>query len=102
MFVLSLVAGWFFGSYREKLLLHFLFGFFVTVLREKAPKNWRPFHTLIYVASLLGIVHANFSRSNFQEIGIVVIFEALFVASVGVFTYKRCRNYPLKRNAIRR
>jgi predicted ferric reductase len=63
------------------------------VLRTKAPKYWRAFHALMYVVLLFGIVHANLIGDDFQNLGIMVIFDALFLASLASFALKRYRNY---------
>jgi DMSO/TMAO reductase YedYZ heme-binding membrane subunit len=67
--------------------------FLAAVLRAKAPKFWHPFHALIYIVLLFGIVHANLIGDDFQNLGIMLIFNSLFVASVASFALKRYRNY---------
>jgi len=63
------------------------------ILRAKAPKYWRAFHALMYVVLLFGIVHANLIGDDFQNLGILIIFNALFLASLASFALKRYRNY---------
>jgi predicted ferric reductase len=63
------------------------------VLRTKTPKYWRAFHALMYVALLFGIVHANLIGDDFQNLGIMIIFNAFFLASLASFMLKRYRNY---------
>jgi predicted ferric reductase len=63
------------------------------ILRTKTPKYWRAFHALMYVALLFGIVHANLIGDDFQNLGIMVVFDALFLASLASFALKRYRNY---------
>jgi predicted ferric reductase len=63
------------------------------ILRAKAPKYWRPFHALMYVVLLFGIVHANLIGDDFENLGIMIIFDALFLASIASFTLKRYKNY---------
>ncbi|MBN1244562.1 hypothetical protein JXA31_03110 [Candidatus Bathyarchaeota archaeon] len=67
------------------------------LLRAKAPKYWRAFHALMYVVLLFGIVHANLIGNDFQNLGIMLIFNALFIASLAGFAFKRYRSYQLKR-----
>jgi len=67
------------------------------LLRAKAPKYWRAFHALMYVVLLFGIVHANLIGDDFQNLGIMLIFNALFIASLAGFAFKRYRSYQLKR-----
>jgi len=66
------------------------------ILRTKAPKYWRAFHALMYVVLLFGIVHANLIGDDFQNLGIMVIFNVLFLASLASFALKRYRNYSLR------
>ena len=63
------------------------------ILRAKAPKYWRIFHALMYVVLLFGIVHANLIGDDFQNLGILIIFNALFLASLASFALKRYKNY---------
>jgi predicted ferric reductase len=63
------------------------------ILRTKAPKYWRAFHALMYVVLLFGIVHANLIGDDFENLGIMLIFNALFLASIVSFVLKRYRNY---------
>jgi predicted ferric reductase len=67
------------------------------LLRLKAPKYWRIFHALMYVVLLFGIVHANLIGEDFETIGIMLIFDTLFVASISSFVFKRYRNYRIRR-----
>ncbi len=70
---------------------------FAAFLRAKALRFWRIFHALMYVALFFGIVHANIFGNDFQNLGIMLIFDALFIATLAGFTFKRSRNYRLKR-----
>jgi predicted ferric reductase len=70
---------------------------FAAFLRAKAPKYWRVFHALMYVVLFFGIVHANLIGDDFQNLGIMIIFNALFLVSLAAFTFKRYRSYRLKR-----
>lgn len=66
-------------------------------LRAKAPKHWRVFHALMYVMLLFGIVHANLIGNDFENLGVMLIFNALFIASLAGFVIKRYRTYLMKR-----
>ena len=66
-------------------------------LRMKMPKYWRPVHALMYVVLLFGIVHANLLGDSFQNFGIMLIFDALFAASMASFAYKLYKNYGMRR-----
>jgi DMSO/TMAO reductase YedYZ heme-binding membrane subunit len=74
---------------------------FAAILRAKAPKYWRPFHALIYIVLLFGIVHANLIGDSFENLGIVIIFDALFSAAIAGFVLKRYRNHQLLKRVTR-
>jgi predicted ferric reductase len=73
----------------------------VAFLRAKAPKYWRVFHALMYVVLFFGIAHANLIGNDFENLGITIIFNALFIASLVGFVFKRYRSYMLKRRMSR-
>jgi predicted ferric reductase len=70
---------------------------FAALLRTKAPKYWRAFHALMYIVLLFGIVHANLIGYDFKNLGVMLIFNALLVASLAGLAFKRYRSYQLKR-----
>jgi len=72
-------------------------GVAAALLRRTAPKYWRFFHALTYIVLLFGIVHANLLGEDFASLGIMLIFNALFLSSLASFTYKRYKNYRAKR-----
>jgi DMSO/TMAO reductase YedYZ heme-binding membrane subunit len=74
---------------------------FAAVLRTKVPKYWRAFHALMYVVLLFGIVHANLIGDDFENLGVIIIFNALFLAPLASFAFKRYRSYQLKRKMSR-
>ncbi len=61
------------------------------LLRRKILRYWRVLHALMYVVMFFGIVHANLSGSDFNTLGIQLIFNALFVTSLGALVFKRFR-----------
>jgi len=69
----------------------------------------RPAFILIYVAvfavflraKAFGIAHANLIGHDFQNLGIPLVFNALFIASLAGFVFKRYRSYQLKRRMRR-
>ena len=67
----------------------------------KGPKYWRAFHALMYAVLLFGIVHANLIGDDFQNLGILLIFNALLIASLTGFAFKRYRSYQLKKKINR-
>ena len=67
-------------------------------LRAKAPKYWRAFHALMYVVLLFGIIHANIIGYDLKNnLAILLIFNALFIASLAGFVLKRYKTYLMKR-----
>ena len=76
----------------------FYVALFAAFLQRNAPRYWRPFHALMYLVLFFGIVHANFAGEDFQNLGITIIFDTLFILTMAGFTFKRCRNYQMKRN----
>ncbi|MEM3377383.1 MAG: hypothetical protein QXV09_04650 [Candidatus Bathyarchaeia archaeon] len=67
------------------------------LLRAKAPKYWRFFHALMYVVLLFGIVHANLIGPDFGNLGILLIYNGLFAASLVGFALKRYRMRIMKK-----
>jgi predicted ferric reductase len=74
---------------------------FAASLRAKAPKYWRAFHALMYVVLFFGIAHANLIGNDFENLGVMLIFNALFATSLVGFVFKRYRSYRLKRKMSR-
>ena len=67
------------------------------LLRSRVPRYWRPFHALMYIVLLFGIVHANLYGEDLQNVGIMLILDSLFVASIASFAYKRYGNYQTRK-----
>lgn len=87
-----------FWTYAGRLALYLLYiGIAAALLRMKSPRYWRIFHALVYVVLFFGIVHANLLGGDFTNIGMQVIFDTLFVASIVGLVYKRYRNYAIRR-----
>jgi len=91
----SWITFWTFAGRPAFIILYV--AFFAAVLRRKVSKYWQPFHALTYVVLLFGIVHANLLGGDFQTFGIVLIFDALFSASMASFAIKRFKNYRKKK-----
>jgi DMSO/TMAO reductase YedYZ heme-binding membrane subunit len=91
----SWITFWTFAGRPAFIILYI--AFLAAVLRAKAPIHWQPFHGLAYIALLFGIVHANLLGDDFQNLGIAIIFDALFFASVASFALKRYRNYARRK-----
>jgi len=68
-----------------------------SLLRSRVPQYWRPFHAMMYVVLLFGIVHANLLGEDLQNLGIMIILNLLFVASIASFAYRLYRNYQTKK-----
>jgi DMSO/TMAO reductase YedYZ heme-binding membrane subunit len=82
---------WMFAGSPAFIILYI--AFLAAFLRAKAPKYWRPFHALMYIVLLFGIVHANLIGDDFANVGIMIIFDGLFAASIAGLVLKRFRNY---------
>lgn len=91
----SWLSFWIYAG-RPALYLFYI-GIGAALLRMKTPKYWRIFHALIYVVLFFGIVHANLLGEDFTNIGIQIIFDALFSASIVGLAYKRYRNFTIRR-----
>ncbi len=90
----SLYLFMFFGG-RQALILIFI-AFAAVLLRRKITRYWRWFHALMYVALFFGVVHADLSGTDFENLGIVAVFNGLFVAAVAAFAFKRWQFYRIK------
>lgn len=66
-------------------------------VRRKIPKYWRFFHALMYLVLFLAIVHANLLGTDFQNVIVSNIFNALFAVSLMTFGLKRLQLYRIKR-----
>ncbi len=58
-------------------------------VRAKIPKYWRSIHALMYIVLFFALVHGYLIGTDFENIGITMIFTALFIASLGALVYKR-------------
>jgi hypothetical protein len=67
------------------------------LLMRKAPRHWRSFHALMYVALLFGVVHAGLVGTDMANYAVTVVVYSLFAFSMFVFFLKRYRSYRLKR-----
>jgi len=86
---------------RQALIIIYI-AFAAVLLRRKIPKYWRPFHALTYLALFFGIVHANIIGTDFENLYILVAFNALFAASIAAFFLKRYQTYRLKKKVLSR
>jgi len=84
----------FFGG-RQALIIIFI-AFAAVLLRRKITRYWRWFHALMYVALFFGVVHADLSGRDFENLGILIVFNGLFAAAVAAFAYKRWQFYRIK------
>ena len=90
----SLYLFFFFGGVIALVLIYVAFG--TVLLRRKIPSYWRPFHTLMYLALFIGVVHANLRGTNFQSLSIQIIYDSLFAAAFAAFILKRWQFYRIK------
>lgn len=61
------------------------------LLRRKMQKYWRGLHSLMYLAIIFIFFHGYLIGSDFENIGVLIIFTVLFVASMIAPIYKRYR-----------
>jgi DMSO/TMAO reductase YedYZ heme-binding membrane subunit len=80
---------------RQALIIIYI-AFVAVLIRRQIPSYWRPIHALMYIALFFGIVHANFIGTDFENLYILVTFNALFAASIAAFIIKRYQTYRLK------
>jgi predicted ferric reductase len=71
------------------------------LLRRSIVSYWRIFHALMYVVLFFGLVHADSIGADFQNLGVQIVFYALFSASLAGFAFKRYRHYQLKKRMNR-
>lgn len=68
----------------------------VAFLRMMIPKYWRYFHMLMYLILIFVIVHANLIGTDFQNLGILIIMNILFIIAFAAFFIKRYQTYQRK------
>jgi len=66
------------------------------LLRTKMKKYWRVFHYLNYIALIFAYVHGVLIGTDFQNLGIFILFTAMLVISIGTFGLKRYQTYKRK------
>lgn len=67
------------------------------LLRKKFMKNWRYIHALNYVALFLAYVHGILIGSDFQNLGILIIFTIMIILSFSVLIFKRYLSFKRKK-----
>jgi predicted ferric reductase len=64
------------------------------LIRKKISQNiWRILHGLNYVALVFGYFHGVLIGTDFQNLGIMITFTAMFVISMEVLIYRRYQKY---------
>lgn len=91
---MSLYLFFFFGGVVALVLIYVALG--ASLLRKKIMSSWRPLHMLIYIALLIGVIHANLRGTDFQSIYIQIIYDALFAGALIAFCLKRIQFYKIK------
>jgi DMSO/TMAO reductase YedYZ heme-binding membrane subunit len=81
---------------RPALILIYL-AIIAALLRKKLPKNWRYLHFLNYVALFFGYVHGVLIGTDFQNLGILIIFTLMIVLSLSAFGLKRYQTYKRRK-----
>ena len=84
----------FFGGILALILIYV--AFVAVLLRRKILYYRRLLHMLMYLALLIGIVHANLRGTDFQSIYITIIFVALFAGALAAFAVKRWQFYRIR------
>jgi len=59
--------------------------------RRKVGKHWRSLHSLMYLALVFIFFHGYLIGTDFENLGVLVIFTVLFAASMAAPFYKRYR-----------
>jgi len=67
------------------------------LVRKKIKKNWRILHALNYVALFLAYVHGVLIGTDFQNLGILIIFTIMIILSFGILIYKRYLSFKKKK-----
>jgi DMSO/TMAO reductase YedYZ heme-binding membrane subunit len=93
----SIYFFFFFGGTIALILIYVAFG--AVLIRRKIVAYWRPFHMFMYLALFIGVVHANLRGTDFQNIYLAIIYDALFAAALSAFVLKRWQFYRIKMRA---
>ena len=67
------------------------------LLRKKFMKNWRYLHALNYVALFLAYIHGILIGTDFQNLGILIIFTIMIILSFSVLIFKRYLSFKRKK-----
>lgn len=70
------------------------------LLRKITTKYWRFIHALNYIALFLAYVHGVLIGTDFQNLGILIIFTIMIILSFSVLFYKRYLSYKRKRKKV--
>jgi methionine sulfoxide reductase heme-binding subunit len=96
----SVFLPWF-GSFQEGLVLAgrpslilIYVGVAGVLLRRFIPVYWRFFHALIWVALILGIMHADLIGTDLKNPVVFLLFNGLAVVVAGAFVLKRLKGRP--------
>lgn len=65
-------------------------------MKKRIMTFWRPFHMLIYLALFIGVIHANYRGTDFQNIYIQIVYDTLFAGSLVALVLKRWQFFRLK------
>ena len=63
------------------------------ILRKKIPNSWRPLHALNYIALFFGYIHGILIGTDFQNLGILILFTIMVILSYMALIYKRYQTY---------
>ncbi len=89
----SWIAFWELAGRPAFILVYIAVG--AAILQRKIPKYWRAIHSMIYVVLIFVYFHAYLIGTDFDNLGILIIFTILFVASMGAFVFKRLQKMDI-------
>ncbi len=72
------------------------------ILRKRIQKYWRVFHVLNYIALLFVYIHGVLIGTDFQNLGILILFSAMLIISISSFLLKRYQKYSRKKRLKKR
>lgn len=87
-------ASWYdFWLFAGRPALIILYLALISVLFRRKFKPWRIIHALMYLMLTFGFVHAVLIGTDFDNIGILIIYSILFTGTIASFVAKRVQLY---------
>lgn len=69
----------------------------MAIFRKKVPKYWRGFHILNYIALFFAYIHGFLIGTDFDNLGILILFTVMIIISLASFGLKRYQTYQRKK-----